>query len=106
MAGEPMLETTDHLFRPPASTWADPAKAGGYAWGQMSHSLAWLCHVADLKFRTVYCMDGKSPTGVDYYDAAMGRGDQWRDRGAFGRVNRAETSRDAHRYPHLRHRRA
>ena len=73
MAGEPMAETTEHLFRPPASTWADPAKAGGYAWGQMSHSVGWLCHVADLRFETIYCMDGKSPAGVDYYDAAVGR---------------------------------
>ncbi len=73
MAGEPMLETTDHLYRPPASTWADPAKAGGYAWGQMSHAIGWLVHVADLRFATIYCMDGKSPSGVDYYDAAVGR---------------------------------
>ena len=73
MAGEPMLETANHLFRPPASTWSDPAKAGGYAWGQMSHSLAWLCHVADVKFQQIYCLDGKSRTGVDYYDAAVGR---------------------------------
>ena len=73
MAGEPMLETSDHLYRPPASTWADPAKAGGYAWGQMSHSVGWLCHVADLTFETIYCLDGKSPSGVDYYDAAVGR---------------------------------
>lgn len=73
MAGEPMMETTDHLYRPPASTWADPAKAGGYAWGQMSHSVGWLCHVADLRFETIFCMDGKSKTGVDYYDAAVGR---------------------------------
>lgn len=72
-AGEPMVETTDHMFRPPASTWADPAKAGGYGWGQMSHSLAWLVHVADLTFESVYCMDGKSKSGVDYYDAAVGR---------------------------------
>lgn len=72
-AGEPMLETADHLFRPPASTWADPAKAGGYGWGQMSHSLAWLCYVADLRFESIFCMDGKSKTGVDLYDAAVGR---------------------------------
>ncbi len=72
-AGEPMLETADHLFRPPASTWANPAKAGGYGWGQMSHSLAWLIHVADLRFESVYCMDGKSKTGVDFYDAAVAR---------------------------------
>ncbi len=73
MAGEPMQETTEHLYRPPASTWADPAKAGGYAWGQMSHSVGWLCHVADLKFETIYCLDGKSKAGVDFYDAAVGR---------------------------------
>ncbi len=73
MAGEPMLETTVHLFRPPASTWADPAKAGGYGWGQMSHSLGWLCHVADVTFESICCLDGKSKTGVDYYDAAIGR---------------------------------
>ncbi len=73
MAGEPMSETVEHLYRPPPATWADPAKAGGYAWGQMSHSLGWLCHVADLRFETVFCLDGKSPSGVDYYDAAVGR---------------------------------
>ncbi|WP_150525980.1 Gfo/Idh/MocA family protein [Roseibium sediminis] len=72
-SGEPMLETAEHMFRPPASTWADPAKAGGYGWGQMSHSLAWLIYVADITFESVYCMDGKSKSGVDYYDAAIGR---------------------------------
>ena len=69
-AGEPMLETADHLFRPPASTWADPAKAGGYAWGQMSHSLAWMIHVSGLAVSRVYCAAGLSPAGVDFYDAA------------------------------------
>ena len=72
-SGKPMLETADHMFRPPASTWADPAKAGGYAWGQMSHSLAWLTYVTDMTFESVFCMDVKSPTGVDYYDAAIAR---------------------------------
>jgi len=72
-AGEPMLETKDHLFRPPASTWADPARAGGYGWGQMSHSLAWLLHVSDLTLNSLYAMDGKSKTGVDFYDAAVAR---------------------------------
>ncbi len=72
-AGEPMLETTDHLFRPPASTWADPDKAGGYAWGQMSHSLGWLFYVSGLTFESVYCIAGQSKTGVDFYDAAVAR---------------------------------
>lgn len=72
-AGEPMVETADHLFRPPASTWADPDKAGGYGWGQMSHSLGWLFYVSDLKFESVCCMAGQSKTGVDFYDAAIAR---------------------------------
>lgn len=72
-AGEPMLETADHLFRPPASTWADPNRAGGYGWGQMSHSLAWLFFVSGLRMESLFAMDGKSKTGVDLYDAAVGR---------------------------------
>ncbi len=72
-SGEPMLETADHMYRPPASTWADPERAGGYGWGQMSHSLAWLFRVSDLTFESVYCMHGKSKTGVDFYNAAVAR---------------------------------
>lgn len=72
-SGEQMLETADHMYRPPASTWADPDKAGGYGWGQMSHSLAWLFYVSDLRFDSVYCIQGKSKTGVDFYDAAIAR---------------------------------
>ena len=72
-AGQPMLETTDHMYRPPPSTWADPERAGGYGWGQMSHALAWLIHVSDLRFESIYCAFGTSPSGVDFYDAAVGR---------------------------------
>jgi predicted dehydrogenase len=72
-AGEPMLETTDHMYRPPASTWADPQRAGGYGWGQLSHALAWLFFVSDLQAANAYCMVGRSPTGVDFYDAACVR---------------------------------
>ncbi len=73
MAGRPMAETADHLFRPPASTWADPARAGGYGWGQLSHALAWVAHVTGEGFAAMGCLVGRSPSGVDYYDAAMGR---------------------------------
>lgn len=71
--GKPMLETTEHMYRPPASTWADPKRACGYGWGQMSHSIAWVYRVADLKPESVFCFAGKSPTGVDYFDAASVR---------------------------------
>ena len=73
MAGRPMRETADHLFRPPPSTWSDPARAGGYGWGQLSHALAWLAYVTGEGVESIGCLDVKSPTGVDYYDAAMGR---------------------------------
>ena len=39
----------------------------------MSHSLGWLFYVSNLTIDTVFCMDGKSPTGVDFYDAAVAR---------------------------------
>lgn len=72
--GQPMLETVEHMYRPPASTWADPKRAGGYGWGQMSHSIAWVYRVApELKPESVFCFAGKSPTGVDYFDAAAVR---------------------------------
>ncbi len=69
-AGEPMRETEGALFRPPPSTWADPARAGGYGWGQLVHALGLLFRVTDLAPEQVFAMVGKSPAGVDYYDAA------------------------------------
>lgn len=70
-AGQPMVETKDALFRPPASTWADPARAGGYGWGQMSHGLGLLFRIAELTPARVYARFGMSPAGVDYYDSAI-----------------------------------
>ena len=70
-AGEPMAETEGALFRPPPSTWADPARAGGYGWGQLVHALGLLFRVADLAPEQVFAMTGQSPAGVDYYDAAV-----------------------------------
>ena len=70
-AGQPMKETEGHMFRPPASTWADPARAGGYGWGQLVHALGLMFRIADLEPSRVFAVTGKSPTGVDYYDAAV-----------------------------------
>ena len=69
-AGQPMRETAEHMFRPPPSTWADPARAGGYGWGQLVHALGLLFRIADLQPRSVFALTVPSPTGVDYYDAA------------------------------------
>jgi predicted dehydrogenase len=70
-AGQPMKETETHMFRPPPSTWADPKRAGGYGWGQLVHALGLLFRIADLEPTRVFALTGKSPAGVDYYDAAV-----------------------------------
>jgi predicted dehydrogenase len=70
-AGQPMKETEGHMFRPPASTWADPAHAGGYGWGQLVHALGLLFRIADLEPAAVFALTGKSPANVDYYDAGV-----------------------------------
>ena len=67
--GEGLIETKDHMFRPPVSTWADPDKAGGYGWGQLSHSLGLMFRLTGLAPAQVYALEGKSPAGVDYYNA-------------------------------------
>lgn len=70
-AGQPMLETAEHMYRPPPSTWADPKRAGGYGWGQLSHVLALAMHITDLQPRRVRGSAVRSDAGVDYYDAAV-----------------------------------
>jgi predicted dehydrogenase len=69
--GEPMAETKDHLFRPPASTWSDPKRSGGYGWGQLTHGLGALFRLVDLEPARVFARMGLSPAGVDFYDAAV-----------------------------------
>jgi predicted dehydrogenase len=73
MAGRPMVETEGALFRPPASTWADPKRSGGYGWGQLVHALGLLFRIANLAPESVFAAFGRSPSGVDYYDAAVVR---------------------------------
>ncbi len=68
--GEGLVETEGHMFRPPNSTWAEPDKAGGYGWGQLSHVLGLMFRVTGLEPAEVYAIGGLSPSGVDYYDAA------------------------------------
>jgi predicted dehydrogenase len=69
MGGQGLQEAAEAMFRPPASTWADPARAGGYGWGQLCHALGLLFTIADLVPRQVYALMGASPSGADYYDA-------------------------------------
>ena len=69
-AGEGLVETEDHMFRPARSTWADPEKAGGYGWGQLSHALGLYFAIVDRAPIEVFAIGGRSSAGVDYYDAA------------------------------------
>jgi predicted dehydrogenase len=68
-AGEGLAETAGALFRPQASTWADPARAGGYGWGQLTHALGLMFEVVRLAPAEVFAWGGLGPSGVDYYDA-------------------------------------
>lgn len=70
-AGRGLAEAEKHLIKPSSSTWADPARAGGYGWGQLTHALGALFRIVDLDPSEVYARIGKSPTGVDSYDAAV-----------------------------------
>ena len=70
-SGEPMRETEHHFYRPPPSTWAEPERAGGYGWGQLSHALAALFFVTGLEPESVHAAVGRSKTGVDDCDAAV-----------------------------------
>ena len=73
-AGQPMVDTEGHLFRPPPSTWATRGAAGGYGWGQLTHALGLLAYVTgELAPAEVTATAGLSPAQVDYYDAACVR---------------------------------
>lgn len=70
-SGAGLLEAKSAFFQPQASTWADPARAGGYGWGQLSHALGLLFRVTDLGPREVFAYSGQSSANVDIYDAAV-----------------------------------
>jgi predicted dehydrogenase len=69
--GEGLKEAADHMFQPNKSTWADPDQAGGYGWGQSSHSLGLLFRLVNLKPVQVYACDTKSAANVDLTNAAV-----------------------------------
>lgn len=71
--GDGLIETKGHMFQPNRGTWADPANAGGYGWGQLSHALGLMFAMVDLAPVQVMAMGGLSKAGVDYYDAAVVR---------------------------------
>ncbi len=69
--GHGLKEAESHMFQPNKSTWADPDKAGGYGWGQLSHSLGLMFRLVNLAPKEVYALDVKSDANVDLTDAAV-----------------------------------
>ena len=69
--GQGLKEAEGHMFQPNRSTWADPDKAGGYGWGQLSHALGLLFRLCDLDPAEVYALNVKSAAGVDLTDTAV-----------------------------------
>lgn len=72
-SGRDFLEARDAMFRPAASTWSDPSKAGGYGWGQLTHALGILFRITDLAPVEVSAITNLSEAGVDMHDAAIVR---------------------------------
>jgi predicted dehydrogenase len=56
------------FFRPSRATWQDPANGGGFAYGQMSHSIALLLWLTGLQPETITARSAGEP--VDLTDAA------------------------------------
>ena len=67
--GQGLVEAQDHTFQPLASTWSDPNKAGGYAWGQTSHLIGAIFKLVDATPQKLFCFHTESPTKVDYTNA-------------------------------------
>ena len=58
-----------HFFRPARSTWQDPANGGGFAWGQLSHSIALTLWLTGLDARAVSAHN-YNVEGIDLCNAA------------------------------------
>ena len=66
-----------HFFRPDRATWQDPAQGGGFAYGQLSHSIALMLWLTGLDPRTVTAHNYQAGA-VDLCNAASvvcGRGE-------------------------------
>ncbi len=83
------------LFGPTASTWADPAIAGGgYGHAQLSHATGLLFWLTDLRAEEVYAQMTAPGARVDLYDAISVRFVN----GAIGAVSGAGTIPDGGRF--------
>lgn len=95
MAGQPMVETEGQTFRPPATTWADPARAGGYGWGQLSHALGVMFALAGRATRDRFGANGALALRRRLLRCHCGYIHQWRDGGHQRQRHHPQTRRRA-----------
>lgn len=65
------VEIEGLVFESSPVTWASTGHRGGYALGQMAHSVGLLCWLTDLRGASVSARSTASGTGVDVVDAAV-----------------------------------
>jgi len=68
-SGKGLILAKDDLVQPQNSTWADPSRAGGYGWGQLTHLLGLFFKLVDEDPADVFAFTSQSEAGVDYYNA-------------------------------------
>lgn len=61
----------DAMFQPDRTTWQNPTRGGGYAYGQLSHALALLFWISGLRARSARAAARRGATGIDLHDAAI-----------------------------------
>ena len=68
-SGQSVTWADQSLFKPESKTWSNPNFGGGFAHGQLTHALALLLWIANLKPSQVFAFSRNSETGADLYDA-------------------------------------
>ncbi|MDB9937648.1 Gfo/Idh/MocA family oxidoreductase [Candidatus Thioglobus sp.] len=71
--GKGLSLAEDALLPPLNSTWADPSKAGGYGWGQLTHLLGLFFKLVDEAPKQVFAFTSNSEADVDYYNSVSMR---------------------------------
>ncbi|GAA1702817.1 hypothetical protein GCM10009808_20980 [Microbacterium sediminicola] len=89
-----MLERWNSATAPNPTTWSSPARGGGYAHGQVTHSSALLFWLTGLRAASVAGRVMTAGAPVDLFDAGVIRFDN----GALGTLSGAATLADGDKY--------
>ncbi|MEO6829129.1 MAG: Gfo/Idh/MocA family oxidoreductase [Acidobacteriaceae bacterium] len=68
-SGKEFWLSKDDLLKPDLKAWSDPVRGGGFAHGQLTHALALLLYITELKVSEVFAFMGRSETGADLSDS-------------------------------------